>query len=632
MSYNLKQLVLYLSCLSSILMNGQQKIEDPNLQAAYEAQGTLAVSKADSLFKAVVDNTNASNKDRCKALRELAIISWKHYKNYDRAVDYLDEARRVGDYKFETFLKLMRIERSNDHYKDAMEAIENGIQSATSEADKNYGKYQYCKTLLSQEIHYLNLHNGPINTELLSKASTMLQDLLKINPTNVNVAEVLLGVSLLLNDAKTAMQSWLSYFRFTDDQSAYDYLQTTAKDLSKIMGVWQHRDLNHEEQLELLNLLGASRFYSYVSVLAKRFDIKDQPIMAYATYIERIREITEEYYRLVSIGQSNSGDYLAKLRSENEHLYNLIRLNESEDFSGAAFREAIRSQFGGVFIVSSSSASNQVGLVFGHVVNERIRTVEQYGYKSDFTFTELDMMVSNGYPSWFWEDRGAGGYAVSGGFIRIKPMFNFLAINAWESVTDAVKRHKIEEGITQNLLNSNLHTDIKTIRSELSKKIRLDALDDLYEKLKATGLKDLDLQLKFIEQYELCRDNATMFAHEGRHSIDRVVLGGDYRALGSKRIEYRGRLSQIAFSTSPKLELADMLSGVSQTPTGQSNQMIIDVIETWIKNNRSLVKDYDSNQLPLANLYKLTDQQIISCIQNVDPFYKAHQLKSVTKD
>ena len=112
-----------------------------------------------------------------------------------------------------------------------------------------------------------------------------------------------------------------------------------------------------------------------------------------------------------------------------------------------------------------------------------------------------------------------------------------------------------------------------------------------------------------------------MFAHEGRHSIDRVVLGDQYRALGSKLIEYRGRLSQIAFSEYPKLELSNMLSGVSSTPTGQSNKMIIDVIENWITNNVKSISDYNTKQLPLAQVYKLTDAQIISAIQAVDPFY-----------
>ena len=153
------------------------------------------------------------------------------------------------------------------------------------------------------------------------------------------------------------------------------------------------------------------------------------------------------------------------------------------------FRDLLREKFGTVLIVSSSSASRQVGLVFGHIVNERIRNIEQYDHSADFTFTELDMMISNGYPSWFWEDRGAGGYALRGGFLRIKTMFKYLAISAWEKVTDSVKRQKIEQSIQANLLESDLQTDIKVIRAAVAKKIELDALESaLSARLKQKNL------------------------------------------------------------------------------------------------------------------------------------------------
>ncbi|MCH2196148.1 hypothetical protein [Kordia sp.] len=48
----------------------------------------------------------------------------------------------------------------------------------------------------------------------------------------------------------------------------------------------------------------------------------------------------------------------------------------------------------------------------GHIVNERKETIKLYNHENDFTFTEVDMMISNGYPSWFWEYHGAGGFAV----------------------------------------------------------------------------------------------------------------------------------------------------------------------------------------------------------------------------
>ena len=616
--YRLSILIVCVLCNINTLM-AQGLGEDPNLQAAYQAQGALALQESISLFKKVSTNTSASKKDRCEALRELAIIEWKHYKNYDKALSYLKIADSIGDYRSETWLKILRVELDVKHYTNALKAGEKAINLSESKSDKTYAKYKYCRVILNEAIHQLN-NKKVFSAKKLSEAALLLQEVLAVNPTHVNAADVLLGISLMLEDGETAMTSWLTYNRFSDVNSAYDYFKPTAKQLSTIFNMWKRGALDKASQVALIEALGASRFYNYAHVVSKMFNINDSETAAYANYMQDIKQLVNEYYRLVSINKGESQDFMNALESKNEVFYSKIS-GANVAFDLSTFRERIREKFGSVFLISSSSASRQVGLVYGHIVNERVRTIKQYNHKADFTFTELDMMVSNGYPSWFWEDRGAGGYALSGGFLRIKPLFKFLAIDAWERVTDSIKRSKIEENINTNLYNSDFNTDIKVLKATLSKKIELDALDELYDQLKRKGFNGLDLQLKFIEHYELLRDNATMFAHEGRHSIDRVVLGSDYRAQGSKIIEYRGRLSQIAFSDAPKLELANMLNGVSSTPTGQSNQMIIDVIENWIKENSKLIKGYNAKQLPLANLYKLTDAQIISCIQNVDPFY-----------
>ncbi|MCH2196147.1 MAG: hypothetical protein MK119_18860 [Kordia sp.] len=52
----------------------------------------------------------------------------------------------------------------------------------------------------------------------------------------------------------------------------------------------------------------------------------------------------------------------------------------------------------------------------------------------------------------------------------------------------------------------------------------MDALDGLYNELKTQGYLSVQLQLKSIEHCEAYRNRATMFAHEGRHSLDRKVL------------------------------------------------------------------------------------------------------------
>lgn len=613
-------LILLMICYNT---KSQNIKEDPNLQAAFQAHGALNLKQAKSYFEKVIENKDTSNKDRCEALRQVAIIEWKHYKNYNNAKRLLVIADSIGDYRSESWLVMLRVEVESKNYEKAFTAGEKAIDLAESEADKNYSKYRYSKAILHQALEQFYT-NKPFNDKLISKAAILLEEVLQSNPTHVNAADVLLGISLLRKDGANALKSWLAYYRFNNPESAYGYLKPSAVKLNQLITKWNSEALNISEKNELIETIGNSRFYKYVKILAKHFNIEKSVIVEYADYMEAIKALTNEYYRLVSINKSDSG-FLSSLRLKNEEFYNKIKAPTEEPFDANSFRNYIRSKFGSVLIVSSTSASRQVGLVYGHIVNERIRNIEQYGKSADFTFTELDMMISNGYPSWFWEDRGAGGYALRGGFLRIKTMFKYLAISAWEKVTDSVKRQKIETSIQTNLLDSNVNTDIKVIRVALAKKIELDALDNLYNTLKASGLEGLELQLKFIETYELYRDNATMFAHEGRHSIDRVVLGQEaYRTLGSQVIEYRGRLSQIAFSESPKLELSNMLSGVSSTPTGQSNKMICDVYETWITNNSDSIVNYNTNQKPLAQLYKLTDAQLISIIQSVDPFYKEY--------
>ncbi|WP_299886830.1 hypothetical protein [uncultured Lacinutrix sp.] len=630
MNVTIKQAILLLSLFFiSNKIYTQDNKENPNLQAAYQAYNALKLNDAKQLFETVVNTTKANKKDRCKALRELAIIDWKFYKNYKKAKNRLYLADSIGDYRSETWLKLLRVEVESNHFKEALKAGKKAILLSESKADKSYSKYKYCKVILDEAIHNI-FSDKNYDTTKLKEASLILNALLEENPTNVNASNILLGISLLLKQGNLAMKAWLSYYRFTNVNSVYDFLKPSAKQLNTILPYWDDTKLTTPQQETLIEGLGRSRFYTYAKVLAKIFKFKDiktksstTKIITYANYIEDVKIFTNEYYRLVSIDTYNSDDFINGLRALNKKLYKTLLASETkkDSFSLNNFRDLIRSKFGSVFIIAGSSSSRQVGLVFGHIVNERIRHVEQYGKGADFTFTELDMMISNGYPSWFWENRGAGGYALSSGFLRIKSMFNYLAIDAWDKVTDKVKRKKIEESIATNLLTSTLSTDIKIIRSEVSKKIELDALDSIYSKLVATGLNDIELQLKFIEQYELHRDNATMFAHEGRHCIDRLVLGDDYRALGSAKIEYRGRLSQIAFSKAPKLELANILVGVSSTPTGQSNKMILEVLENYIKRNRNKIKNYDFKKQPIAQLYKLTDEQIISCIQSVDPFY-----------
>lgn len=603
------------------------------LQAAYKAQGSLQLDTSRELFTSVLKEKTASKEEQCKALRELAIQDWKFYNDYESATNRLSIADSIGAYKSETWIKLHRIEEEAGHFSKALEASKKSAQVAESEADKRYADYKYCRTVLKQAIHQVHTSTS-YDSELLFEASKMLQDILATTPTNVNAAEVLLGISLLQKDGKQALKGWLSYFRFSNYKSVYNYLREPSATLHSILPTWSKGSLQEDEKIALLKALGQSRFYEYAGMLAIAFSqegntniLKNQEVqdlLTYSKYLEEVKSCTSEYYRKMTINEGDTDDYLADISSSGEMLYNELLKSEKvkDTFNHQRLRRLIRTKFGTVSIIGRTSSSSVLGLIMGQIVNERIRKVEQYGHSADFSFTELDMMISNGYPSWFWEDRGAGGFAIQGGFLRVKKMFKHLGISAWESITDSVKRTKAETKIERNVLKSNLESDRNTVLIWMASKLEIDALDVMYAQLYSEGYRGVDLQLKFIEQYDLYRDNATMFAHEGRHSLDRIVLEDTYATLGVAMIEYRARLSQIAFSEAPKLELANMVAGIGTTGSGMSNKMIVDVVEKWIENNTQKIKGYDSTKLAIAQIYLLTDEQIKTIYRNVDPFYQ----------
>ncbi|MEM7084911.1 MAG: hypothetical protein AAF489_01935 [Bacteroidota bacterium] len=614
--------------------HAQSSGQNDDLLAAFNAQGSLQLKESNLLFKKVVSDTNATKEDRCRALRQLAIQDWKFYKNYETAIEKLDQAEALGAYASETWIVRNRVEVGSKNFEKALMAAKRSIELSASKADKVYATYKYCQTLLRQALYLLKA-NKPIDRALLLDASQRLQDILAKRPTHVHAAETLLGIALLCEDGPLALQAWLSYFRFASVESVYAYLQPVATSLQKILPKWSNSPLRMDQTISLAQSLGKSGFYNYASALVKplrgNVSLNEQQrssvqnIMAYYDYLRDVKDFTNEHYRKTTIDAPISDDYTETLLNKSEQLFQVLMATEEkkDTFSFRNFRELVSSKYGTILMLGQTSSSNVPSLIMGQIVNERIRSVTQYGHSADFNFTELDMMISNGYPSWFWEDRGAGGFAISGGFIRVKTMFKYLGIEAWGLVTDSIKRGKHLKKINTHLTNATLDSSRNSIYLGVASKLELDALDAIYNELLLKNFEGLELQLKFIETYDSYRDNATMFAHEGRHSLDRIVLGDEYRALGTPTIEYRARLSQIAFSEAPKLELANMLNGVGNSGAGLSNKMIVEVAEDWIAKNSSKITEFDASKPPLTQLFRMTDAQIKSCYREVDPFYQA---------
>ena len=379
-----------------IFVSAQHVIENVKLLEAFNAQGTLQLEKARALFSAVLEDKTATSEEKCKALRELAIQDWKFYKDYEGARKRLLMADSIGVYRSETWLKMHTITESAGYYTKALEAAQKAHRLAIAESDKTLAQYRYCRTILKQAMYQMDT-DTPYDNALLTEGTTILNAILQANPTHVNAAELLLGISLIQQDGSMALKSWLSYFRFSDVDAVYEYLKEPATALNTVLPKWKNRSLNEVDKIELIKSLAASRFYKYAKIVALEFSnnandtLKDtqaiKNIIAYANYLDDIKNQTDEYYRLSAIGKGNTRTYLAFLASRNKTLYNTIKVDES-NYDFERFKTLLKSEFGTVVFIGSTTSSPITGLVMGHIVNTQTRTIEQYGHTADFTFTE----------------------------------------------------------------------------------------------------------------------------------------------------------------------------------------------------------------------------------------------------
>ncbi len=184
------------------------------------------------------------------------------------------------------------------------------------------------------------------------------------------------------------------------------------------------------------------------------------------------------------------------------------------------------------------------------------------------------MMTSNGYSSWFWENKAIGGWPAGDEIIRVREVYLDDPFAAWQTITDTVKRQKTEKTISE-FMNSLLQINTNC-PDGLASKLRFDALTDLYNKLSSKGLHGQELKLAFLSRYKQYRIEATFLAHEGRHSIEKKYMPEEFKKWNNEEREYHAKLSQIEFATEPRLELADMVNNASDNSGhAKANQHIL---------------------------------------------------------
>jgi hypothetical protein len=599
------------------------------LEDAEEAYLGFELEKSREILTELLNVPSLTNKKRCKALRMLALQDWKFYANKEQALNYLTKALNTRVEMPETWILLSRIQRESGNLLDALKAAENACIEAQLKHERIAAHIEYGHTIYDLSIRQLESGES-LSKELLTKASQRLAESLEEDPANIQVANRLLGISLLQKSGQMALRAWKCYFHINQMEEVNHYLEPYAQTLEQKLPAWNFHARDTATLKQVVKALAGSRFYEYASMLATMHsktqqvqfipddDVKD--IIFYSKYLKKLETETNAYYRkitLTSDRETEEAKYRRFLEEHRKFLWNnLSFIDPGVDlFTEDNFLDMTRQRFGARGFAGSTGNFDGFALALGHVVNQQTKTVEQYKLKARLTFTQLDQMISNGYSSWYWEDRQIGGWASSSEIVQIRSAYLSGPVKAWRLVTDSAEIVKNQKQMSEYLSSE----DETLFKRGISLQLQTNVLKDLYVQLGNRGLTGKDLYFSFINTYKYYVQESSIFAHEGRHSIDAAHYSSEYRNWSSEEREFCAKLSEIVFAPEPRLTLSRMFLSMGNSGHQFANDRLLKILEDYIIANSNEIHGFDPGKPMLMQALLLSNDQIRSCFKNVDP-------------
>jgi hypothetical protein len=138
------------------------------------------------------------------------------------------------------------------------------------------------------------------------------------------------------------------------------------------------------------------------------------------------------------------------------------------------------------------------------------------------------------------------------------------------------------------------------------------------DSLRARGLAGAGLRRAFVAAYDQAAVRSDIFAHEGRHAIDHRL----HLVLTAAELEYRAKLSEIAFAPVPRMALAAIFqpSAGDPTPHGQANTRALRGLDAWMRAHVHEIRGIDPSRPLLPQAPLLSDDQIRAAFRSLDPF------------
>ncbi len=595
-----------------------------SIEDAHSAYFQMDHKTAYSIYNNVWSDSGQTIEHKSNAGRFRAKMDWLFYENPTRALKTIDSIKVLNHEPAKLLILKARILAGESNYPQAISASREAIGQGTSQTDKYLAGLAYCKYVFDKIKH----DNWAIkdSTEL-EGAQVLISDMAKTESGDVDVAKLFLGYSLLSNKGISAFKAWMSYFRLSNIDQVHPSLVKSMPEFKASFLNYTQDTISITNTKKLIKGLAESGFYEY-AVLVKTIhpeldlgsDREVEEIANYYDFLQKIDEHTIDFYLQTINGTDEKDDYMDLLTKEATILWDQLVWEEKKpDFTRELFVKEVNKRFKA--ISKLMHANGYFGLHMGHIVLDDRRVIDQYDQRADFRYISIDHMVSNGYSGWFWDGQAeTGGWASDDeSFLQVRSAYTSGPIRTWQKLMDSmeiVKTNKKIEELTiadDSLALENPYAFLPG----LSARIAHHQPKQLLDSLRDSEITDDEMRLNFINSVERIKQGSSIYAHEGRHAIDKK---NNY-SRESEELEFTAKLSEIYFSEKPMWSFNAILSRNigDNTSHGQANLRVIKGLVNWMEKNKGNLPLIDGNRPMLPQMDKLTEYQLKEAMKSLDP-------------
>lgn len=566
---------------------------------------------------------------RAEARRNLARTRWKFHHDFDEAGALLTEAAGVGVEPAKAWAGRSEMERFRRDYSAAADAARRAVERAEGPFERRLA-VMALSAAVAGEAAEQRLGGRTVDSEPLLEALELQRGLVRAQPGDHDAARLLLTLAVLLDRGADALEAWRAYYFVTNATPARGLLEAPGRALHELWRGWPGESASNEQRAAVADALSESGFYleAALAVLSGHSDAlmhrpRPRELVAYARFCRRVREVSDEFYRLTSLGEGDRTLYQRQLSEAAGELWpdldNPSSGPPSNQRTGlnAAIRGELAARFGAFGSLRNSGGFPS--LHYGHLTARETRAVQQYGRTGTVTYTVVDHMVSNGFQTWAWNDTmETGGWATSGSIISVRSGLLREIVNIWNLYDSPTERAAIEEKMARDSIEDDDRARQGIVYLPgLHFRIAEQGIERVVGRFRDRGLEGTALRLAAIRELRRIQEESAIFAHEGRHAID-LTVDTSQRA---PELEFTAKLSQIAFSSEPRLGMLGILGPNlgDSTPHGRANLRFVKGAIEWMKAHEDEIEGFDSSRPHQPQLDLLTDRQLIEVARSMDP-------------